>query len=121
MQNIDSQQYASEVIVNLPPPRTSIYIESNYDKLLQGATQWGSQVNYLIGYASVATPMPLLDRLEDVCLILLFVFFSKISIVDTIRVIGFGSHSQCHYYRIVVSLCVIDLLAADDQRRHAHV
>jgi hypothetical protein len=62
---LDLYQYAHQVIVALPPPRTNVYLTSDFDALQKGATQWGSEVGYIVGYGHVWTPMPLLDELQD--------------------------------------------------------
>jgi hypothetical protein len=63
--HLDLYQYAHQVIVALPPPRTNVYLTSDFDALQKGATQWGSEVGYIVGYGHVWTPMPLLDELQD--------------------------------------------------------
>jgi ABC-type lipoprotein release transport system permease subunit len=62
---VDHQQYAQQVIVALPPPRTSVYLTSNFDELQKGATEWGSEVGFTVGYGRVSTPMPLLSELQQ--------------------------------------------------------
>jgi ABC-type lipoprotein release transport system permease subunit len=62
---LDLYQYAHQVVVSLPPPRTNVYLTSDFDALQKGATEWGSEVGYLVGYGRVWTPMPLLDELQD--------------------------------------------------------
>lgn len=61
---LDHQQYAQQVVVALPPPRTSVYLTSNFDELQKGATEWGSEVGFTVGYGRIETPMPLLDELQ---------------------------------------------------------
>jgi heterodisulfide reductase subunit C len=39
-------EYAERVLVNLPPPRTSAYYETNYDAIQQRGTEFASAVAF---------------------------------------------------------------------------
>eukprot|EP01063_Lacrimia_lanifica_P003040 TRINITY_DN11637_c1_g1_i1.p1 TRINITY_DN11637_c1_g1~~TRINITY_DN11637_c1_g1_i1.p1 ORF type:complete len:1005 (+),score=334.65 TRINITY_DN11637_c1_g1_i1:293-3307(+) len=69
----DLAKYATEVTVNLPPPkRRNLYSQSNYDTMQEEAVAWMSQVVYNAGFNQVATDPPILSYMRSVRFFTLF-------------------------------------------------
>lgn len=65
-------EYASEVLVNLPPPRSETYITSNYDALQKEVVTTMSASLFRSGFDSVSTSMPVIDAMEPLKMFSLF-------------------------------------------------
>eukprot|EP01130_Rhizamoeba_saxonica_P014410 TRINITY_DN6293_c0_g1_i1.p1 TRINITY_DN6293_c0_g1~~TRINITY_DN6293_c0_g1_i1.p1 ORF type:complete len:1033 (-),score=164.52 TRINITY_DN6293_c0_g1_i1:42-3140(-) len=63
-------EFVERIVVNLPDPRSDYYLESNYISQQKNVIDVTDKIIYALGYSSVETTLPVLDKLED------FQFFS---------------------------------------------
>jgi len=60
LRKVDISDYSDEVIINLPPDRTSYYMDANYDNIANKVTKIASQISESLGVTPFEMKLPIL-------------------------------------------------------------
>lgn len=111
-------EYSTEINVNLPPPRISFYIDTDFDHIQANCVQWSSRVIYYSNFGQVDSKMGILSDLYDlrffslylglilsVILTILFLLsilliYSLLMISVETRTFELGVHRMCGMTRV---------------------
>ena len=65
LNNIDLYTYAQQVLINVPTPRTDMYVNTNYNEMQRDVTEYLSDQLYKLGYHEVSSETPVLKELTN--------------------------------------------------------
>lgn len=60
----DLYEYATSIVVNLPHPRISYYIDSNYDNIQKAVVKFAASAVYKLGFNQLDCSLPVLENVE---------------------------------------------------------
>jgi len=61
--NLD--HYASQVVINMPPPRTEFYLKTDNNEIRKDVIAFGSDIYFKLGFNQMWTEVPVLDALDE--------------------------------------------------------
>jgi len=69
---VNMSEYAKTVVVNMPPPRTEVYLHSDMDYVRKLVTQFSSEVNYRLSYLDLKVVPVVMQTLDPFAYVSVF-------------------------------------------------
>jgi len=69
---VNMSEYAEQVVVNMPPPRTDVYLHSDMDTVRKLVTQFSSEVTYRLGYLDLDVKPVVMSTLDPFAYVSIF-------------------------------------------------